>query len=147
MDHVDSQSFLSYLSSIVMIKYNATQTQQMGIYALALFLSVDIMTIVDFTMLVRVSEHTGYISARKTQTVREMPVRICSFLPIRVTVLWTNTFTELHLHAYKTRISFTSSHFLRDNLVCTSAILDTPLSLNIFPNSFLEFQRLSSSSS
>lgn len=44
-----------------MIKHNATQTKQMGISALALFLSVDIMTIVDFTMLVRVSEHAGYI--------------------------------------------------------------------------------------
>lgn len=44
-----------------MIKYNATQTKQMSIYALALFLSVDIMSIVDFTMLVHVCEQAGYI--------------------------------------------------------------------------------------
>lgn len=61
MEHADSQSFLSNVSSIVMIKYNATQTKQMGIYALALFLSVDIMTIVDSTMLVCVSERAGYL--------------------------------------------------------------------------------------
>lgn len=58
-------------------------------------------------MPVPISEQSGYIWARKTQTIREMSVLMCPFLPIRVTVLWTSAFTEIQLHAFKARISFT----------------------------------------
>lgn len=104
-----------------------TQTKQMYSCALALFLWVLIITIIDCLMPVAISEHSGYIWARKTQTVRKMLVLICPFcqLESQSKGLCSSAFMEIQHHAFKARISFTPLH----NTVCTPVIPDCPLSL------------------